>query len=243
MREFGLIGYPLSHSFSKKYFTQKFSHEGIDAVYENYPLKDIAGLASVIEEHPLLEGINVTIPHKQSVISYLHKMSAVVEETGACNCIRIKNKTLEGFNTDVIGFEASLSAHLTPLHSKAIVLGSGGAAKAVCYVLGKKGIPFIQASRSPTGELLAYKDLSPDIIREHRLIINTTPLGMFPDTEACPDLPYDAIGESHYLFDLVYNPSITLFLLKGREQGAIIENGYRMLELQAEESWKIWNNR
>jgi shikimate dehydrogenase len=242
MRVFGLIGFPLSHSFSKKYFTRKFREDGIDAEYENFPLQDITGLPSVIKDHPSLEGINVTIPHKQSVIAYLHKISEVVRETGACNCLRIRNNTLEGFNTDVMGFEASLSAHLAPAHNKALVIGTGGAAKAVCYVLGKKGIPYLQVSRTSRGEIVGYKDISPAVVREHRLIINTTPLGMFPDTGSFPDIPYDALGEGHYLFDLVYNPSITLFLQKGRERGAIIENGYHMLELQAEESWKIWNS-
>jgi shikimate dehydrogenase len=242
MRQFGLIGFPLSHSFSKKYFTQKFSDEGIDAVYDNYPLENISDLPGVLNEHPALEGINVTIPHKQSVIAHLHTLSEVVKETGACNCISIRKKKLEGFNTDVIGFDASLSAHLTPAHKKALVLGTGGAAKAVCYVLDKKGIPWVQASRNPKGEMMDYKNISASLIKDHKLIINTTPLGMFPDAATFPQLPYEAIGETHYLFDLVYNPSITLFLQKGRQQGAIIENGYRMLELQAEESWKIWNS-
>jgi len=242
MRQFGLIGFPLSHSFSKKYFTQKFSDVGIDAVYDNYPLENISELPGVLNDHPALEGINVTIPYKQSVIAHLHTLSEVVKETGACNCIRIRNNMLEGFNTDVIGFEASLSAHLTPVHKKALVLGTGGAAKAVCYVLDQKGIPWVQASRNPKGEMMDYKSISASLIKDHKLIINTTPLGMFPDTATFPELPYDAIGETHYLFDLVYNPSITLFLQKGRQQGAIIENGYRMLELQAEESWKIWNS-
>ena len=242
MRQFGLIGFPLSHSFSKKYFTQKFSDVGIDAVYDNYPLENISELPGVLKDHPALEGINVTIPYKQSVIAHLHTLSEVVKETGACNCIRIRNNMLEGFNTDVIGFEASLSAHLTPVHKKALVLGTGGAAKAVCYVLDQKGIPWVQASRNPKGEMMDYKSISASLIKDHKLIINTTPLGMFPDTATFPELPYDAIGETHYLFDLVYNPSITLFLQKGRQQGAIIENGYRMLELQAEESWKIWNS-
>ena len=242
MRQFGLIGFPLSHSFSKKYFTQKFSDVGIDAVYDNYPLENISELPGVLKDHPALEGINVTIPYKQSVIAHLHTLSEVVKETGACNCIRIRNNMLKGFNTDVIGFEASLSAHLTPVHKKALVLGTGGAAKAVCYVLDKKGIPWVQASRNPKGEMMDYKSISTSMIKDHKLIINTTPLGMFPDTATFPELPYDAIGETHYLFDLVYNPSITLFLQKGRQQGAIIENGYRMLELQAEESWKIWNS-
>jgi shikimate dehydrogenase len=242
MRQFGLIGFPLSHSFSKKYFTKKFSEEGIDAVYDNYPLENISDLPAVLNDHPALEGLNVTIPYKQSVIAHLNTLSEVVKETGACNCIRIRNNMLEGFNTDVIGFEASLSAHLTPVHKKALVLGTGGAAKAVCYVLDKKGIPWVQASRNPKGEMIDYKSISASLIKDHKLIINTTPLGMFPDTASFPELPYDAIGETHYLFDLVYNPSTTLFLQKGRQQGAIIENGYRMLELQAEESWKIWNS-
>ena len=242
MRQFGLIGFPLSHSFSKKYFTQKFSEEGIDAVYDNYLLENISDLPGVLNDHPALEGINVTIPYKQSVIAHLHTLSEVVEETGACNCIRIRNNMLEGFNTDVIGFEAALSSHLTPVHKKALVLGTGGAAKAVCYVLDKKGIPWVQASRNPKGEMIDYKSISASLIKDHQLIINTTPLGMFPDTATFPELPYDAIGKANYLFDLVYNPSITLFLQKGRQQGAIIENGYRMLELQAEESWKIWNS-
>jgi shikimate dehydrogenase len=242
MREFGLIGYPLSHSFSRRYFTEKFSKEGIDASYENFPLENIGELPSLIETHPALEGLNVTIPHKQSVIASLDSMSDVVKEIGACNCIRIRNAKREGFNTDVIGFETSLNAHLSPIHRKALVLGTGGASKAVCFVLNKKSIPFLQVSRNRSAGVISYEDITPSLVEEHLLIINTTPLGMYPDIHHCPDLPYDAIGESHYLFDLVYNPSMTLFLQKGKENGAIIENGYSMLELQAEESWMIWNS-
>ncbi len=240
MRLFGLIGFPLSHSFSKKYFTQKFSAEGIDAGYENYPLEDIRELPALIGTHHL-EGINVTIPHKQSVIPYLNTVSNVVKETGACNCIRIRNGQVEGFNTDVIGFEVSLSTHLTAIHSRALVLGTGGAAKAVCYVLQRKGIPYLQASRKPGNKLISYSDITPDFIKKHLLIINTTPLGMFPESDGCPDIPYHAITPDHYLFDLVYNPSVTLFLQHGADHGAVTENGYDMLALQADESWKIWN--
>jgi shikimate dehydrogenase len=242
MRQFGLIGLPLSHSFSKKYFTEKFSDEGINASYENFPLENINALLSLIEKNPALEGLNVTIPHKQSVIACLDKMSEVVRDIGACNCIRIRNKRLEGFNTDVIGFESALGAHLSPVHRKALVLGTGGAAKAVCYVLAKKAIPYLQVSRNRKPGLLSYEDITDAMLQEHLLIINTTPLGMYPEVNNCPDLPYEAIGESHYLFDLVYNPSLTLFLQKGKANGAIIENGYSMLEVQAEESWKIWNS-
>ena len=242
MRQFGLIGFPLSHSFSKKYFTEKFSDEGISASYENFPLENINALLSLIEKNPALEGLNVTIPHKQSVIACLDKMSEVVRDIGACNCIRVRNKKLEGFNTDVIGFESALSAHLSPVHRNALVLGTGGAAKAVCYVLAKKAIPYLQLSRNRRPGVLAYEDVTDSMIQEHQLIINTTPLGMYPEVNHCPDLPYEAIGETHYLFDLVYNPSLTLFLQKGKANGAIIENGYSMLEVQAEESWKIWNS-
>jgi shikimate dehydrogenase len=242
MRKFGLIGFPLSHSFSKKYFTQKFKESGIDAVYENYPLKDIRDLPGVIADNPDLEGINVTIPHKQSVISFLHSMSDVVKASGACNCIRIRNKLLEGFNTDVVGFDVSLSAHLKPEHKKALVLGTGGASRAVCYVLTAKAIQWLQVSRNPVAEMIHYHDISPALLKEYQLIINTTPLGMYPNVDDCPTLPYDALTGNHYLFDLVYNPSLTLFLQKGKEHGALTENGYPMLEIQAEESWKIWNS-
>ena len=242
MRRFGLIGFPLTHSFSKKYFTQKFTEKGIDAIYETYPIKDIAELGMLIKNNTELEGINVTIPHKQSVIPFLHSMSDVVNEIRACNCIRIRNNKLEGFNTDVTGFDISLTTHLKPSHNKALVLGTGGAAKAVCYVLSQKGIPWLQVSRNPTGNMVGYSDITATVISETRLIINTTPLGMFPDTDHCPELPYDAITDQHYLFDLVYNPSLTLFLQKGQQQGAVIENGYKMLVIQAEESWKIWNS-
>ena len=242
MRQFGLIGFPLTHSFSKKYFTQKFSKEGVDAVYENFPLENIREFPSVISGTPGLEGLNVTIPHKQSVIPFLHSVSETVSDTGACNCIRIRKEKLQGFNTDITGFDISLSAFLRPSHNKALVLGTGGAAKAVCYVLTKKGIPFVQVSRTKKENCLVYKEITDDLIREFRLIINTTPAGMFPDINACPDLPYHAMDSSYYLFDLVYNPSLTMFLQKGIERGAISENGYRMLVLQAEESWKIWNS-
>jgi shikimate dehydrogenase len=242
MRSFGLIGYPLSHSFSKRYFTEKFIKERIDASYDNFPLPRIEELPLLIETHPALEGLNVTIPHKQSVLASLDSMSDVVKKIGACNCIRIRNKKKEGFNTDVFGFETSLNTHLSPVHKKALVLGTGGASKAVCYVLEKKSIPYLQVSRNRNAGVISYQDLSRSLVEEHLLIINTTPLGMYPEIQHCPDLPYEAIGESHYLFDLVYNPSMTLFLQKGRENGAIIENGYAMLELQAEESWRIWNS-
>ena len=240
MRKFGLIGYPLSHSFSKKYFTELFSKEGIDAEYANYPIEDISMVKALIED-PLLEGINVTIPYKEAVIPFLDELSEAVKEIGACNCIRIRNGKTMGFNTDVLGFERSLEKKLRPVNDRALVLGTGGAAKAVCYVLRQRKIPFQQVSRNRKEGIISYADVSPDMMRQYRLLINTTPLGMYPDIDVCPSLPYEAITSDHYLYDLVYNPKKTLFLQKGEEHGAVIENGHDMLIIQANESRKIWN--
>jgi shikimate dehydrogenase len=240
MRKFGLIGFPLSHSFSQKYFTDIFLQEGIDAVYENYPLEDISRVGPLFDD-PLLEGINVTIPYKESIMPYLDELSDAVQEIGACNCIRIRSSIKTGFNTDVIGFERSLEKKLKPHHRKALVLGTGGAAKAVLYVLKKRSIDVLQVSRTPGSTTISYEALSREIVNEHTLIVNTTPLGMYPDMDKFPSLPYDAIGEHHYLYDLVYNPAKTMFLQKGEKQGASIENGHDMLIIQADESRKIWN--
>jgi shikimate dehydrogenase len=240
MRKFGLIGYPLSHSFSKKYFSDIFSKEGIDAEYNNYPIENIGMVMSLLED-PLLEGINVTIPYKEAVLSYLNELSEAVKEIGACNCIRIRDGKTKGFNTDVLGFDRSLSKKLRPVNNKALVLGTGGAAKAVCYVLRQRNIPYHQVSRKPKESIISYADVTHAMIEEHRLLINTTPLGMYPNTNECPALPYEAITADHYLYDLVYNPEKTLFLQKGEERGAVIENGHDMLIIQANESRKIWN--
>jgi shikimate dehydrogenase len=240
MRKFGLIGYPLSHSFSKKYFTEIFSKEGIDAEYANYPIEDISMVRDLFED-PLLEGINVTIPYKEAVIPYLDELSEAVKEIGACNCIRIRNGKTKGFNTDVLGFERSLEKKLRPVNDKALVLGTGGAAKAVCYVLKQRKIPYQQVSRNRKEDIISYDDVGPEMIRQYRLLINTTPLGMYPNVDVCPALPYEAITSDHYLYDLVYNPEKTLFLQKGEERGAVIENGHDMLIIQANESRKIWN--
>lgn len=242
MRTYGLIGHPLSHSFSKRYFTEKFEREHIPGCrYELYPLPDIRELPGLLEREPGLCGLNVTIPYKQQVIPYLHAMDEVVRGTGACNCIRIEEGRLYGYNTDVTGFERSLVTALRPTHDKALVLGTGGAAKAVHYVLKKLNIPFREVSRNAMRDVLSYAQLDAAIVGSHRLIINTTPLGMYPDVDVCPDLPYDAIGAGHYLYDLVYNPNRTLFLKKGEERGATVANGAEMLVIQAEESWRIWN--
>jgi shikimate dehydrogenase len=244
MRKFGLIGYPLSHSFSQKYFREKFKKDGItDAAYENFPLARLGELPVMIASHPDLLGLNVTIPYKQEVLTFLAEKNNIVAQTGACNCIRISGGRLSGYNTDVIGFEVSLQKKLKPWHTDALILGTGGASKAVEYVLGGLGIRYFMVSRNPAGgsNMLGYGQLTSSVIQSHLLIINTSPVGMFPQVSDFPPLAYEALSDRHYLFDLIYNPSQTLFLQKGEQKGASIQNGLDMLVIQAEESWKIWN--
>ena len=242
IKRFGLIGYPLSHSFSKKYFTQKFEKEELtDHVYDLFSIPSIDELPKVLEKHPDLRGLNVTIPYKQQVLKYLHS-SHLPDGVNACNCIIVSEGKLTGYNTDVAGFEKSFSSLLKPQHKKALVLGNGGATVAVIYVLKKLGIAFEIVSRQlHESSTLTYQDVSDNIVKEHTVIINSTPVGTFPNIDDCPDIPYNAITADHYLFDLIYNPEETLFLKKGREKGAVTKNGYEMLVIQAEENWKIWN--
>lgn len=245
MRRFGLIGFPLTHSFSQKYFTEKFEREGIrDCIYSNFSLRDIGELPAVLSD-PELCGLNVTIPYKEKVLAFLDDRSPMVEAIGACNCIRIEGGRRTGYNTDGIGFERSLSPllHSDPL-PRTLILGSGGAAKAVEYVVREMGLTYRKVTRGPKKDItdLHYSELDEDLLSRYKLIINTTPLGMFPNTDECPPLPYAAIGPDHILFDLIYNPERTLFLRKGEERGATVENGHKMLVLQAEESWRIWNS-
>ena len=246
VRLFGLIGFPLTHSFSRKYFTEKFLRESVlDAEYLNFPLVSIRELPYLIEKQPLLRGLNVTIPYKESVLDFLDEVSPEAAEIGAVNTIKMdrsgKNVRLLGFNTDVYGFRESLAKQPLLNHRQALVLGTGGASKAVMYVLKQMGITVHSISRNEgSGVYKTYSALIPEDIKEHTLIVNTTPLGMFPHIETCPDLPYDAISENHLLFDLVYNPSETLFLKKGAGYGARIVNGSDMLIFQAEKSWEIY---
>ena len=243
MRKFGLIGYPLGHSFSGKYFRDKFQRECItDCEYVNFELAAISALPGILKD-PNLSGLNVTIPYKESVIPFLHKKDPVVVAIGACNCVRIKEGILTGYNTDVLGFEESLSPKLTERDNRALILGTGGSSKAIAWVLKKRGITFKFVTRNKTGveNQLSYEDLDRVLIGTYPLIINTTPLGMFPDTGLCPPIPYEGVGSSHYFFDLVYNPAKTLFLEKGEVAGARIKNGADMLAIQAEASWEIWN--
>lgn len=244
MKTYGLIGYPLSHSFSQKYFTEKFLREGITEVqYLNYPIPSVGDLKGLLKQNPELAGLNVTIPYKEQVLPYLDFVDPVAEAVGACNCIRVEQGKLHGFNTDVEGFRLSLLKKLQPHHTQALVLGEGGAAKAVRYALKSLGIEFLTVSRrgNELPGIIQYNQLNREVMDEFYLVINTTPLGTFPDIEQAPQIPYDALGPKHYLFDLVYNPSKTLFLKSGEERGAVIENGAEMLSIQAEESWRIWN--
>jgi shikimate dehydrogenase len=243
MRLFGLIGYPLAQSFSKRYFDEKFEKEGLtDCRFENFSIASINEFPGLLKSHPDLQGLAVTIPHKQSVLQYLDDVAAIPPGLKACNCMRIKDGRLIGYNTDHIGFEKSLSPLLQSHHSKALVLGNGGATAAAVYALDRLGISSIIVSRKPgNGAALSYNDIDESIILEHTLIINTTPLGMYPDTNTFPPIPYQFITTRHLLFDMVYNPAMTVFLQKGEAQGAIIKNGYEMLVLQAEENWRIWS--
>lgn len=244
MHRFGLIGKTLKHSFSKNYFTEKFSKLGLaDYTYENFELPDIQKFPDLLKNHLDLEGLNVTIPYKEEILPYLTKAHEIVEKTGACNCIKMVNGELHGYNTDVRGFCDSLKKHLKPHHKNALVLGTGGASKGICYGLQLLNISYSQVSRRKKSNQLGYEDLGEKEMKEHQIIINTTPLGMYPAVNDDPPIPYRYINQQHLLFDLIYNPPKTKFLIKGEERGAEIVNGSEMLMLQAEESWDIWTNK
>ena len=243
MNGYGLIGYPLGHSFSKQYFTAKFEKQGIkNTRYDEFPIKNIESFPQLIKQDPFLKGLNVTIPYKQSVIPYLDDISGLPKGLSACNCIKITEGKTAGYNTDITGFEKALFAHLKPHQNSALIFGNGGAAAAVKYVFEKNHIDFKTVSRTLHHDAdYTYQDLDAAILAGHLILVNTTPLGMTPHVDSCPDIPYSAITTHHYLFDLVYNPAQTLFLRKGGANGATVQNGYDMLRIQAEESWKIWN--
>lgn len=248
MRLFGLIGYPLSHSFSADFFKKKFTNDNINgAEYQLFSLESISELPNHINHTPDLQGFNITLPHKIAILPYLNFVSKVATEVGAVNCVKIERDAtgikLLGFNTDVHGFRQSLLPILKPNHYSALILGTGGGAKAVGYSLLELGISYTMVSRKKNDKsCLNYSELTQDIINDNLLIINTSPVGMYPDSENAPDIPYQFIGPNHLLFDLIYNPAETLFLKKGREAGAVTKNGLQMLELQAEKSWEIWNS-
>ncbi len=250
MRLFGLIGYPLGHSFSQQFFTEKFAREGIlDVRYELFSLPNISELPQLLIAHPDLCGLNVTIPHKESVMEFLDELDATAQQVGAVNCICIRDGRLAGYNTDVYGFEMSLhnTGFLTSVLSsapalKAFILGTGGAAKAVAYVLRKLDIPFQFVSRQPMGKgQIDYDELVPLLSRGRALIVNATPMGTFPQVETMPPVPLNSLGPEHLVFDLVYNPPETLLLQQARARGCAVQNGLEMLHLQAERAWEIWN--
>ena len=245
MKIYGLIGNPLSHSFSKKYFTEKFSKENIkDCEYQNFEIKNLQKEILDLKNNPILSGLNVTIPYKSDIIQFLDSISKECSEINACNCIKINDGKWSGFNTDVTGFEKSFAPFLQPHHKKALILGTGGSSKAVAYVLQKNGIEFLFVSRKKDGlpGVINYESISSLLMQEYSIIINTTPAGMFPNVEGYPPLPYEYVSNKHYFFDLVYNPPKTIFLSRAKSMGAVIKNGSDMLSIQAEESWKIWNN-
>lgn len=244
MKVFGLIGYPLSHSFSKGFFAEKFQKEGInDCIYENFPLEDISQFPALLEQQPDLRGLNVTIPYKEAVLPWLDELSPAAEQIKAVNCIQFHEGIRIGFNTDVMGFKRSLQPLLKPHHTNALVLGTGGAAKAVMFVLQELNIPYTVVSRKAQDGVITYDTLDKDVMTAHTIIINTSPLGMYPQTDAAPPIPYELITKHHLLYDLIYNPAETLFLKQGAAKGAAVKNGHEMLVLQAEASWDIWNER
>lgn len=245
MNVYGIIGYPLTHSFSKEYFTQKFVKEHLSGcVYNTYPLKDINEFVYILKDNPGLKGLSVTIPYKQSVLPFCHQLNEEVKLIGATNCIRIEKEVLTAYNTDCIGFEQSFLPLLQPNHTKALILGTGGASKAVQYVLQKKKIPFLLVTRNPVDNKMqiGYHQIDQSLLQEYPVIINCTPVGMMPDENNCPDFPYQLLTEKNYLYDLIYKPAETLFLQKGKQHGAMVKNGFDMLLIQAEASWKIWND-
>ena len=244
MKLYGLIGYPLGHSFSKKYFTEKFRKEGItDCRYELFAIPSIKDLPLVINSNPDLKGLNITIPYKQKVLEYVNETTDAVKNIGAANTVKFDGNRIIAYNTDVIGFENSLLQKLKPSHKKALVLGTGGSSKAIQYVLKKLGIEFLLVTRNQSLQQgsINYSMIDEAIINDHQLIINCTPVGMYPNDNEYPQLPYKFLSSQHYLYDLVYKPEKTLFLKRGEERGATIQNGLDMLTIQAEESWKIWN--
>jgi shikimate dehydrogenase len=241
---FGLLGRNISYSFSRGYFSKKFKKLGLQKhLYTNFDLQKITDFPKLIEQEFFLKGMNVTIPYKEEVLPYLDELDQTAKEIGAVNTIKFtKQGRLKGYNTDVVGFEKSIAPYFKKHHRHALILGTGGASKAVAYALKKNKIAYQFVSRNPTGNAeISYQELSEEIMNKAHVIVNCTPLGTSPNVHLYPDIPYHFLSERHLLFDLIYNPEVTNFLTKGRENGAVIKNGHEMLALQAEESWSIWN--
>jgi shikimate dehydrogenase len=247
MDKYGLIGYPLGHSFSIGYHNQRFADEGINAKYVNFEISNIEQIDEVLSQNPELKGLNVTIPYKEKVMEYLDYISPEARAIGAVNVIRVVHNggkiELRGYNSDLIGFVQSIEPMLEPYHKKALVLGTGGASKAVCHGLKQLGVEPVTVSRYERPGTIQYKSITPEVVHEYNVIVNCTPLGMFPKIDTCPDLPYEALDESNILYDLIYNPDETMFMKKGAERGATVKNGLEMLLLQAFASWEYWTGR
>ena len=247
MDKYGLIGYPLGHSFSIGYHNQRFADEGINAKYINFEIPNIEQLYEVLGQNPELKGLNVTIPYKEKVMEYLDYISPEARAIGAVNVIRVVHEgskiVLRGYNSDVIGFVQSIGPMLESYHKKALVLGTGGASKAIAYGLKSLGIDPVFVSRYERPGTIQYQSITPDVVHEYNVIVNCTPLGMFPKIDACPALPYEALDERNILYDLIYNPDETLFMKKGAERGAAVKNGLEMLLLQAFASWEFWTGK
>ncbi|MBR2103026.1 MAG: shikimate dehydrogenase [Prevotella sp.] len=247
MDKYGLIGHPLGHSFSISYFNEKFQNENIDAEYLNFDIPSIDGLFEVLALNPELKGLNVTIPYKEKVLSFLDSISPEARAIGAVNVIRVDHKgsdvRLKGFNSDVIGFTKSIEPMLEKCHKKALILGTGGASKAVDFGLRSIGLETVFVSRYERPGTIQYGSVTAEVVKEYNVIVNCTPVGMFPRTDQCPQLPYEALDEHNILYDLLYNPDETLFMYKGRKQGATVKNGLEMLLLQAFASWEFWNGK
>ena len=248
MEKYGLIGYPLGHSFSISYFNQKFADENIDAVYENFEIPAIEALDEIINTNPELRGLNVTIPYKEKVMPFLDNISPEARAIGAVNVIKVihegKDVKLKGYNSDVIGFTKSIEPMLDKKwHQKALILGTGGASKAVNYGLKHLGLETVFVSRYERPDTIQYSKITPDVVQEYRVIVNCTPVGMYPKTEVCPPLPYEAMDSHTILYDLIYNPDETLFMKRGAQYGAQTKNGLEMLLLQAFSSWEFWHEK
>ncbi|MCX2839813.1 shikimate dehydrogenase [Salinimicrobium sp. MT39] len=242
MRKFGLVGRNISYSFSRKYFSEKFTSEGINATYENFDLQDIKQFPEVLDKNPELKGLNVTIPYKEVIFPFLDSLDETAQQIGAVNTIKVeRNGSLTGYNTDYFGFSEALKPFLKLHHKKALILGTGGASKAVNYALNSLDIKTRLVSRSPSKNAISYQQLSEEILEEHTVIINTTPLGTHPKVEEYPPLPVNYLSSRHLLFDLIYNPPQTALMKLAAARGATVLNGEKMLELQALKAWEIWN--
>ncbi len=243
MKTFGLIGKNIEYSFSRNFFNKKFENENIDAIYKNFDIQSVSDFPDIIKQNPSISGLNVTIPYKETIMAFLDEIDEIAKKIGAVNTIKITDSgKLIGFNTDFFGFSEALKIHLKPHHKKALILGTGGASKAIAFALKELDIDYTYVSRRKHKNNLSYAEINKEILQDNLLIINCTPLGTFPNIEEFPSIPSQFFNKKHLVFDLIYNPPHTKLLKLALVQGAEITNGLHMLELQAEKAWEIWNN-